>query len=92
MNPFVLVIPVALLMIGIELWVAHRRGLQVYRLKDSITSLNIGTISQFVITLGAGISVYMYSVILDKYGAFEWDTSNPLTWILALVLYDFFYY
>ena len=92
MKPFIFVIPVALLMIGIELWVARRRGLQVYRLKDSITSLNAGAISQFVITLGAGISVYMYSVILDKYGAFEWDSGNPLTWILALVLYDFFYY
>ena len=92
MKPFIFVIPIALLMIAIELWVARRRGLQVYRLKDSITSLNAGAISQFVITLGAGISVYMYSVILDKYGAFEWDTNNPLTWILALVLYDFFYY
>ena len=92
MNPFLFVVPVSLLMIAVELFVAHRRGVQVYRLKDSITSLNIGAISQFVITLGAFISVSMYTLILDKFGAFVWDTSNPLTWVLALVLYDFFYY
>ena len=92
MNPFLLVVPVSLLMIAVELFVAHRRGVQVYRLKDSITSLNIGATSQFVITLGAFISVSMYTLILEKFGAFVWDTANPLTWVLALVLYDFFYY
>jgi sterol desaturase/sphingolipid hydroxylase (fatty acid hydroxylase superfamily) len=34
----------------------------------------------------------MYAILVERFGAFTWDTSNPLTWVLALVLYDFFYY
>jgi sterol desaturase/sphingolipid hydroxylase (fatty acid hydroxylase superfamily) len=92
MRPILYFIPFFFLLIAIEMWVAHRRGLKLYRLQDTITSLNIGTVSQFANTVGGIISLVMYSIIVERFGAFTWDLKNPLTWITALVLYDFFYY
>ena len=92
MRPILYFIPFFFLLIAIEMWVAHRRGLKLYRLQDTLTSLNIGTVSQFANTVGGIISLVMYSIIVDRFGAFTWDLKNPLTWITALVLYDFFYY
>ena len=92
MSPYLFAIPVFFLLVAIEMYVAHRRGVQVYRFQDTLTSMNIGTVSQFVNTIGGAISVAMYAILVERFGAFTWDTSNPLTWVLALVLYDFFYY
>ena len=92
MSPYLFAIPVFFLLVALEMWVAHRRGVQVYRFQDTLTSMNIGTVSQFVNTIGGAISVAMYAILVERYGAFTWDTNNPLTWVLALVLYDFFYY
>ena len=59
MSPYLFAIPVFFLLVAIELWVAHRRGVQVYRFQDTLTSMNIGTVSQFVNTIGGAISVAM---------------------------------
>ena len=91
-SPYLFVIPVFLVMIAFEMLVARRRGLEIYRLQDTVTSINIGIVSQFVNTIGGVISVTMYALMVERFGAFEWDTRNPLTWVLAVVLYDFFYY
>jgi alkylglycerol monooxygenase len=92
MSPLFFAIPVFLLLMGLELWVARSRGLSVYRLKDCLTSLNIGLISEFTKGVGGLISVGMYVLISEHFGAFVWDPLHPLTWLSALVLYDFCYY
>ena len=92
MKPILFAIPVFFLLIALELWVARSRGLTIYRLKDSLTSINIGLISEFTKAIGGVISVVMFLLISKNFGAFEWDTKNPLTWISALILYDFCYY
>jgi alkylglycerol monooxygenase len=92
MKPILFAIPVFFLLIALELWVARSRGLTIYRLKDSLTSINIGLISEFTKAIGGVISLVMFLLISKNFGAFEWDTKNPLTWISALILYDFCYY
>ncbi len=92
MNPIAFAVPVFFLLIAFELWVAHSRGVSVYRLKDSLTSINVGIMSEFAKALGGVVSVIMYALIADRFGAFVWDVSHPMTWISALVLYDFCYY
>lgn len=92
MNPIAFAIPVFFLLIALEMWVAYRRGLTVYRFNDSLTSINIGIMSEFSKAMGGIVSVAMYVLISDRFGAFVWDTSHPMTWITALLLYDFCYY
>lgn len=92
MNPIAFAVPVFFVLILLELWIAHSRGLQVYKMKDSLTSINVGIMSEFSKAVGGLISVVMYALIADRFGAFVWDISNPMTWISALLLYDFCYY
>jgi sterol desaturase/sphingolipid hydroxylase (fatty acid hydroxylase superfamily) len=92
MNPIAFAVPVFFLLILLELWMAHSRGVSVYSLKDSLTSINVGIMSEFSKAMGGLISVVMYTLISDRYGAFVWDVSHPLTWISALLIYDFCYY
>lgn len=83
MNPIAFAVPVFLLLILLELWVAHSRGVSVYRLKDSLTSINVGIMSEFSKAIGGLISVIMFTLISDRFGAYTWDVSNPMTWISA---------
>jgi sterol desaturase/sphingolipid hydroxylase (fatty acid hydroxylase superfamily) len=92
MNPIAFAVPVFFVLILLELWVAHSRGVSVYRLKDSLTSINVGIMSEFSKAIGGLISVIMYTLISDRFGAYTWDVSNPMTWISAFLLYDFCYY
>ena len=92
MNPIAFAVPVFFVFILLELWVAHSRGVSVYRLKDSLTSINVGIMSEFSKAIGGLISVIMYTLISDRFGAYTWDVSNPMTWISAFLLYDFCYY
>ena len=92
MNPIAFAVPIFFILIALELWVAHRRGVTVYRFNDSLTSINVGIMSEFTKAMGGVVSVAMYILISDRFGAFVWDTSNPLTWVIALLLYDFCYY
>ena len=45
-NVILMAVPVFFLLIGLEVWVARRRGLQTYRLADALCSLSIGSLSQ----------------------------------------------
>ena len=92
MKPIAYVIPGFLVLIALEWWVARRRGLSVYRLNDSLTSINVGLMSEFAKALGAVLSVVMYALISERFGAFTWDSRHPMTWVTALLLYDFCYY
>ena len=85
-------IPVFVLLVLVEAWVSHRRCLGVYRLHDAITSLNIGLISEVFRGLQKLVTVLIYGAVVEKVGAFTWDTTSPAVWVLAFVLYDFFYY
>ena len=91
-TPMVIAIPGLLILVLIEVLVARWKGARVYRFQDTITSINIGLLSQFVNATGAVISVFMYNAIETRYGSFEWQTTSMLTWIFALLLYDFLCY
>ena len=71
MKPILFAIPVFFLLIALELWVARSRGLTIYRLKDSLTSINIGLISEFTKAIGGVISVAMFLLMNPS-------TSEPL--------------
>ena len=91
-TPMVIAIPGFFILVLIEVLVARWKGANVYRFQDTITSINIGLLSQFVNATGAVISVFMYNAIETRYGSFEWQTTSMFTWVFALLLYDFLYY
>lgn len=77
-TPIVYAIPFFLALIGIELFFAWRMGRKVYRTQDAVTSLSIGTMSQFVLAFGKVATIGIYALIVEKFGTFTFDTGNPL--------------
>jgi alkylglycerol monooxygenase len=82
-------IPVFLLMIATEVWLARRRGVQVYRFDDALTDLACGVGSQAV---GA---LWKTALLLGYVWLYEHRLATMAAWaqwLLAFVWVDFAYY
>ena len=91
MELILLAIPLFIVLIAIELIVDRYRGTGYYRLNDAISSLNAGILSRVTVIFWklAPIAVYIY--VYQHWAQFE-VPLNGLTWVIAFVSYDFFYY
>lgn len=91
MALILLAIPFFILLILIELFVDHYRGTGYYRLNDSIASLNAGILSRVTVIFWklAPVVIYIY---VYEHSALAEQPINLLTWVVAFVCYDFFYY
>ena len=92
MSPILYAIPFFLALIAIELVVAQKMGKSVYRFHDTITSLNIGFISETIRSIAKLMSIAVYALVVDQVASFTWDVKGPAVWIVSFFMYDFFYY
>lgn len=92
MNAVLYVFPVFLLLIAIELVANRAMGRKVYRLNDAITSINIGYISEIIRGLVKLVTFGIYAIVELKVGVINFENNDPMAWILAFFMYDFFYY
>ena len=92
MNLVVYAIPFFGLAIVLELiygWIIRRN---TYRLNDSISSLFLGVLSQAKRFVTLGVGGFVYYLITEHFSTPLMDPSHWLTWIVAMVFYDFCYY
>ncbi len=92
MNPIVYAIPVFMLSIVLEAWVARRRGVKVYDIPDAITSLHHGVISQITGLFMKLATLGIYVLVYDNYRATDLPADNLWVWAGALIAFDFCYY
>jgi alkylglycerol monooxygenase len=92
MNPIVYAIPVFMVTILVEAWIAHRRGLAVYDIPDALTSLHLGVVSQVTGLLSKLAGVGLYVLIYENFRLIDLSADSLLVFVLALVVYDFCYY
>ncbi len=92
MNPIVFAIPVFMLTIVLEAWIAHRRGMAVYDIPDAITSLQHGVLSQVSGLLLQLATFGIYVAVYQKFRATTLPLDSVWVWLAALIAYDFFYY
>jgi sterol desaturase/sphingolipid hydroxylase (fatty acid hydroxylase superfamily) len=92
MNPILYAIPLFLGLMVIEFIAAQRMGKPVYRFHDSVTSLNIGFVSETIRSLAKLMSIVVYATVVEQVASLTWDVRNPAVWIVAFFMYDFFYY
>ena len=85
-------IPGFFVLMAIELIAARMMRRPVYRLNDAINSISLGVLSQVVGVFAKILSIGIYAVALKHVALFDLSPDNPLTWISALLLYDFCYY
>ena len=88
----VLVTPVFLLLIALEWWIGRRRGRNVYRLSDAMSSVGLGIISQLMGVLTAVITLGIYVAVYRHAALWSLPVDSPWVWAGALLLYDFLYY
>jgi sterol desaturase/sphingolipid hydroxylase (fatty acid hydroxylase superfamily) len=88
-NYIALAIPFFFLLMGVELWVARRRGVRLYRFNDAVVDLSCGMTQQILLVFGVGVLSAGY---LWLYQHRFLTLSGPLAWIAAFFAVDFTYY
>src|SRR6266849_5771702 len=82
-------LPFFFLLMGVELWVAGRRGARVYRFNDALVDLSCGMTQQVLLVFAAGLLGAGY---LWLYQHRFWTLHGPVAWLLAFFAVDFIYY
>ena len=85
-------IPVFMLLILIEYCYGVYKGKNNYRLNDTFTSLSIGMISRYPTMLNLGMQSLIFVYISKYFNVGLLSVKNPITWIIAFLLYDLSYY
>ncbi|MCA9652098.1 MAG: sterol desaturase family protein [Myxococcales bacterium] len=85
-------IPAFFVLMGVELWVARRRGLRVYRFGDAVTDLACGIGSQLVGLAFVAVKVAIYAWVLANLRVVELPEASAWTLPLAVLVLDFIYY
>ncbi len=84
--------PVFFVLIGLEMWLARRRGLSVYRSGDAINSLALGVISQLAAVFTKLLTIGIYAWCVEHLALLRLPADRVWVWVAALLLYDFLYY
>ncbi len=92
MNPILYAIPVFMLTIGLEAWVAKRRARPVYDIPDAITSLHHGVLSQVIGLFVKVLTVGIYVGVHEHARLFDLPADSVFVFVAALIAYDFCYY
>ncbi|NDD75452.1 MAG: sterol desaturase family protein, partial [Gammaproteobacteria bacterium] len=92
MNPIVYAIPVFMLTILAEAWIAQRRDIRAYDIADAITSLHFGVLSQVSSAFTKVFAFGIYVWVFESARLFTLPSDEVWVWVAALVAYDFLYY
>lgn len=90
-NYIALAVPFFFIFIGIELWIARRRGLSLYRLNDSLSDLSAGVMQQVVILFWVTTLLGLFDSVYQKYRLVTWEHAI-WPWLIAFIGVDFAYY
>lgn len=92
MNILVLAIPVFLFFLLLEIVINFVKKTDYYQVNDTINSISIGIISRIINVLLLIIPFSIYSYCFENFSVMTWSNEHWFTWLVAFVLYDFFYY
>ena len=92
MNIIAMSVPFFLLAILLEWLWGLWRGVNTYRLTDSVSSLTLGGLSQARRFVALGVGGVVYSWAMSVAPIEPWSTEGWMPWVVAFVLYDLCYY
>ncbi|MCO4292548.1 sterol desaturase family protein [Solitalea sp. MAHUQ-68] len=91
MESIALALPVLLLAIGIEYYVAKRKKLAVYKFNDTVSNLSIGILDRVAGLLTAGFFFFVYDFLHQRFAIINIQ-QNWVSWVLLFLLVDFLWY
>ena len=92
MDLVVYAVPFFIVAMLVELAYGLFKGRNTFRLNDSVSSLFLGVLSQARRFVTLGVGGYVYHLVAEYFSMPLMDASHWLTWVVAMVLYDFCYY
>ena len=84
--------PFFFVLIAVEMFVAHRRGVSYYRVNDAINDISTGLLMQLMMLFAKGLLVAGYLGIHERFRLFEFEANHAGTWIGCFFAVDFAYY
>ncbi len=90
-NLIALAIPFFFVLMGIELWVARRRGVSLYRFADVVADLSCGMTQQILLVFEVAALTGGY-VWLYQHRIFSFREGSVWPWVIAFFAVDFVYY
>ena len=81
-NLIALAIPFFFLLIGVELWMARRRGVSVYRFPDALANLSCGMTQQILLVFEVAALTGGY-VWLYQHRIFSFREGSVWPWVIA---------
>jgi len=91
-NLIAFAIPFFLLLMGLELWAARRRGLAGYRLGDALADLGCGVGQQVAMVFGTGLLLAGYEWLYQHARLVTFGPASPWPWVISFLWVDFAYY
>ncbi|MEC8956408.1 MAG: sterol desaturase family protein [Pseudomonadota bacterium] len=88
----ILAIPVFFLLIICEYFYGAYTKKNTYRINDAFTSISIGIISRFPTLLNLGFQGLIFVYFAEKFSINLMASNKVITWVVAFIMYDFFYY
>ena len=81
-----------MLTILLEVWIARRRGKDVYDAADALTSLHLGMLSQITGLFVKLAALGIYIAVFQHWRLTTLPANSVWVWVGALLAYDFCYY
>ena len=91
-NLIALAIPAFFVFIGLELLVARRRRVRVYRLADALADLGCGVGQRAVLVLGGAAVLAVYALVYQRARLITFAPESLWPWALAVVGVELGYY
>jgi alkylglycerol monooxygenase len=88
----ILAIPVFLAFMGLELWIARRRGRHLYRFADSIANLGNGIGEQVVAAFAVPVTVGIYAWIFAHARVATVSSRSVAAWVVLFFAVDLCYF
>ena len=85
-------VPFFLLAILLELFYGRLKNKNTYRANDALSSMFMGALRSTSSALKIGLGGAVFFFLETYFSLPRWDSSSILTWVIAFVAYDFFYY
>ncbi len=89
---YALMVPLFFGVMGLEAWMARRRGMRVYVLPDTLANLSCGMGQVLVGIFTGGFLLALYDGFQRTFGLVEWEQGSAVPYVLAFVGVDFCYY
>ncbi|MBJ19421.1 MAG: sterol desaturase [Deltaproteobacteria bacterium] len=87
-----LAIPAFFVLMGVESWIAKRKGQKLYRLSDSLNNLSCGILQRLAMLLCTVLLLVGYLAIYERWAFAELPADSAGVWIACFIGVDFFYY